>query len=939
MRGDARDGPTARGVRVVRVFGALTPEDPEFLGPYRIVARLGAGGMGRVYLGRSRGGRAVAVKVVRPELAEDEDFRRRFAREVAAARQVSGVFTAGVVDADPDGSPPWLATAYVRGVSLEAAVAEHGALPQAAVLALGAGIAEALEAIHAAGVVHRDLKPSNVLLAADGPRVIDFGISAVTETSALTRTGTLIGTPGYMSPEQLKGGAAHPAGDVFSLGAVLVFAATGTGPFGVGSTHGVLFRTVYEEPDLSALPPGRLATLAARCLAKDPGRRPSVAALTDELAAALGDRQETAEVLSGVAWLPPAVAHTLARTPPPPASDARAAGPPHAGAGTSSGPDGAGTPGTAARSGPARGAAGSDGPAPTEEDRRTARPARSGAADPESGYGPPSVTRQEPAPPASPAPGVAAAPAGEAAAPTADGTPVPAGTAAGPGEGGAPPVRPEDTGPAPSRSPAAPEHPAADALRPPVYGPAPPPYDPGTGTGTGTGPVGWPTPPPRVTGGTGPARRRRPGRRVLLSLTALVTAAAVATAIVWNTRGGGDGAGGTGRTTPPVSQTPDGRKRTTTVTIAVHAPLTGDLASYGQVVKNSVDLAVRDANERKEVPGVTFKVTARDDRGEPGTGRRNATELVADEEVLGVVGPVNASVAQSTQPVFGAAGLAEVSPATTNPVLTLGEKWREGTRKRPSASFFRTVTTDEQQARYAAQYLYQDLRKRTAFVIDDRQGYGSGLVETFGEEYSALGGKVVGRGHVTPPETDFADLVADVRDSGADVVYFGGEYPEAGSLSKQLKAAGVDEPLVGGDGLYSDAFVDLAGGADADGDISTTVGVPAEELDSARAFVEDYREAGHRDGPALHGGYAYDSAWAIIQAVKAVAGERGGPLPEDARARVVEALRNVSFEGVTGRVSFDEYGDTTNRRVSVNRVEKGSWRFVTSGTAAGRPSA
>ncbi|MBT2507630.1 serine/threonine protein kinase [Streptomyces sp. ISL-98] len=193
-------GPRGRG-HGVGVFEALEPEDPRRVGRYRITARLGSGGMGQVYLARSPGGRPVAVKVVRPELARDGGFRLRFAREVTAARRVNGAFTAGVVDADPDGTPAWLATVYVPGLSLGEAIAGHGHWPAQSVLALGAGLAEALEAIHAAGVVHRDLKPSNVLLAADGPRVIDFGISVASEASALTSTGMVIGTPGFMSPE------------------------------------------------------------------------------------------------------------------------------------------------------------------------------------------------------------------------------------------------------------------------------------------------------------------------------------------------------------------------------------------------------------------------------------------------------------------------------------------------------------------------------------------------------------------------------------------------------------------------------------------------------------------------------------------------------------------------------------------------------------------
>ena len=256
----------------------LEPEDPRRIGPYWLEARLGSGGMGRVYLGRSPGGRQVAIKVIRPELAEDADFRTRFAREVSAARKVSGIFTASVVDADLDGPMPWLATSYIAGPSLAEAVAARGPLPESTVLRLAAGLAEGLSAIHAAGVVHRDLKPSNVLLADDGPRLIDFGISRSMETSALTQTGTVVGSPGFMSPEQTRGREVGPPSDIFSLGAVLTFAATGEGPFGQGSTVALLYRVVSSQPDTAGLP-GGLRLLIERCLAKDPRQRPAAAQL------------------------------------------------------------------------------------------------------------------------------------------------------------------------------------------------------------------------------------------------------------------------------------------------------------------------------------------------------------------------------------------------------------------------------------------------------------------------------------------------------------------------------------------------------------------------------------------------------------------------------------------------------------------------------------
>jgi hypothetical protein len=253
----------------------LTAEDPRQVSVYHLQARLGAGGMGRVYLGSSPGGRAVAVKVVHPELARDPEFMERFRREVEAASSVSGVYTAPVVGAGPDDSPPWLATAYVPGPSLADLVRGAGPLPEDAVWRLAGGLTEALQAIHGRGLVHRDLKPGNILIAADGPRVIDFGISRALHEAAITGTRTTMGTPAYMSPEQAGGGEISPASDVFALGSVLAFAATGTAPFDGGAPLSVIYRIVHAEPDLSTLSAG-LGRLIGGCLVKDPASRPSL---------------------------------------------------------------------------------------------------------------------------------------------------------------------------------------------------------------------------------------------------------------------------------------------------------------------------------------------------------------------------------------------------------------------------------------------------------------------------------------------------------------------------------------------------------------------------------------------------------------------------------------------------------------------------------------
>lgn len=283
----------------------LEPEDPQSLGAYRLLGRLGAGGMGRVYLARSPGGRTVAVKVVRPELAEDAQFRARFRHEVEIARAVSGAYTAPVVDADTEGRLPWLATAYVLGPPLNEVIEQHGPLPEASVRALGAGLAEALVVIHGAGLVHRDLKPSNVLLAADGPRVIDFGIARAVDGDRMTSTGVVVGSPGFIPPEQAVGEVAGPAGDVFSLGVVLAYAATGQQPFGVGTAASLLYQVVHGTPNLTEVP-ASLRPLVLTCLQKDPAQRPTPRQISEALAP-----DGATSVLHN--WLPGPVSSTIAQ--------------------------------------------------------------------------------------------------------------------------------------------------------------------------------------------------------------------------------------------------------------------------------------------------------------------------------------------------------------------------------------------------------------------------------------------------------------------------------------------------------------------------------------------------------------------------------------------------------------------------------------------------
>ncbi|MFD8379408.1 branched-chain amino acid ABC transporter substrate-binding protein [Streptomyces sp. NPDC059679] len=379
------------------------------------------------------------------------------------------------------------------------------------------------------------------------------------------------------------------------------------------------------------------------------------------------------------------------------------------------------------------------------------------------------------------------------------------------------------------------------------------------------------------------------------------------------------------------SDNSDGDNKKTTVVIGVDAPLTGSLSALGQGIKNSVDLATKVANKNNEVPGVTFKIKDFDDKAVPSSGKTNATSMVDDDEIVAMVGPLNSGVSQSMQGVFAKADLAQVSPANTSPDLSQGPDWASGKKTRPFKTYFRTATTDVIQGRFAAQYYYKDAKKRKVFVVDDKQAYGAGLSKIFAQEFQRLGGKVVGTDHLTVKETDFSGIADKVKTSGADSVYFGGQYPEGGLLSDQVKQAGADVPIMGGDGIYDPAFI-KASGTSNDGDYATSVGYPVEKLASAKTFVKEYAAQGYKDPYAAYGGYSYDAGWAIIQAVKAVVNDNDGKLPDDARAKITEALNDVSFEGVTGKVSFDKYGDTTNKQLTVYKVVKGAWTDETSRT-------
>ncbi|MFJ8546378.1 serine/threonine-protein kinase [Streptomyces sp. NPDC093586] len=524
--------------------------DPQRIGAYRLLGRLGAGGMGQVYLARSDRGRTVAVKLVREELAAQEEFRRRFRQEVESARRVGGYWTAPVLDADTEAAVPWVATGYVAGPSLQQVVGhDHGALPERSVRTLAAGLAYALQDIHAAGIVHRDLKPSNVLVTIDGPRVIDFGIARALETvtdGGLTRTGALVGSPGFMAPEQVRGDRITPACDVFCLGSILVYAATGDLPFGTAGSgvHALMFRIAQEEPDLEGVPEG-IADLVRDCLKKDPAARPSLAEVLERT----GAQDTVAEGRSRDPWLPSALVAQLGRH----AVQLLDTEDPQ----DTENPQDAGAPGSPAQGSPAPGP-----PAPGPPVAGGSAAAVASAAG--SGPGRPG---QSPAPhPGDPEPGAAVPPGPPPPRQPGNGAPtnhLPTLVVGGQGTPTPPPLPPTSPAPAhghPRQHPAEPiAHgyaPAPAWNQPPGAQGTPPQYQPYGGLGS-TPPYGPPPygPPPH-----GPAREpSRKGRSTALLVAVALVVALGAGGSVYALMSGGkddDRAGGDPTTAPTASATP-----------------------------------------------------------------------------------------------------------------------------------------------------------------------------------------------------------------------------------------------------------------------------------------------------------------------------------------------------------------------------------------------
>ena len=357
--------------------------------------------------------------------------------------------------------------------------------------------------------------------------------------------------------------------------------------------------------------------------------------------------------------------------------------------------------------------------------------------------------------------------------------------------------------------------------------------------------------------------------------------------------------------------------------IGVIAPLSGDLSALGLGIQNSVDLAIKQANEKKTIPGWTLELDAQDDQATPDVGKNAATKLAGDDEVIGVVGTLNSSVSQSVQPVLSSAMITQVSPANTGTSLTRGPDPANPQRTYPS--YFRTCTNDAIQGPFAARYLYTTAGIKKVATIHDKLAYGQGLVAAFSEEFKTLGGEVVAAETINPDEKDFSSVISKVKAAGPEAIYYGGQYPQAGPLSQQAKAAGLSVPLMGGDGIFDPTYVKL-GGKTSEGDLATSVGAPTESLASAKQFVEDYDGAGFKDPYAAYGAYSYDAANAIINALKVSLAEAEDA--KSARQATVDAMAKVSFDGATGKVAFDEFGDTTTKVLTTYKVEGGKFTAV-----------
>ena len=366
----------------------------------------------------------------------------------------------------------------------------------------------------------------------------------------------------------------------------------------------------------------------------------------------------------------------------------------------------------------------------------------------------------------------------------------------------------------------------------------------------------------------------------------------------------------------------DGSGSGQVVKIGVIAPLSGALTALGVGIRNGADLAVKQANDAKKIKGWKIVLAPEDDTATPDVGANAATKLSDDKSVMAVIGTLNSSVAEKVAPILNSQKVVMVSPSNTNPSLTQGTDPNE--KVRPFEYYFRVATTDAIQGPFAANFAYNDAKKRNVVVIHDKKTYGQGLALQFKAQFEKDGGKVPTVETIEPDDKDFSAVLSRVKRFNPDMIYFGGEYPAASLLTSQADQQGLKVPLMGGDGIFDPTYINVAKQA-AEGDYATSVGAPTDQLATAKAFVDAYNAAKYPDPYSAYGAYAYDAANVIIEALSKVLPDQS-KIDDALRPKFRQAVQDGSIDGVTGKVAFDEFGDTTTRILTVYKVENGAWK-------------
>lgn len=357
--------------------------------------------------------------------------------------------------------------------------------------------------------------------------------------------------------------------------------------------------------------------------------------------------------------------------------------------------------------------------------------------------------------------------------------------------------------------------------------------------------------------------------------------------------------------------------------IGVIVPLSGDLTAIGTGIRNSAELAVRQANEKKLIPGWRLELAPEDDTAKADVGAQAASKLASDGSVVAVVGTFNSSVAQQVAPILKRERIAQVSPANTNDTLTRGENFKNAPN-RPHDNYFRLATLDSLQGTFAADYASKTLGVKRVAIIHDKKTYGQGLSEQFRARFEANGGTVVAVETVNPGDKDFSGVLSKLRPLNPQLLFYGGEFPEASLISSQADRQGLTVPLMGGDGIVDPTYIQVGGQA-VDGDFATSVGAPPEQLDTARTFIRDYGAAGYRDPYSAYGALAYDAAQVVIAALaKVLPGKTA--VTREVREAVIAEVARTDYQGASGRVAFDQYGDTLTKLLTMNKVVGGAFK-------------